>query len=107
MRSRSERREGFGPEESSFGVRALVVTDITCSACAESAFVSHHGVMPGGHASAERCLFVLAEAGTEHQIWIHVTPTLSRGTRASHVQQQLGTLHHKGIPVRAPLVRVF
>jgi|SRR5688500_12337223 hypothetical protein len=83
MGARSEDRDGFGPECWSLSVRALIVANLTRSACAEPAFVGDHGVMPGRQASGERCRFICAETRTKHQIRIHVNsrrPSLNRAS---------------------------
>jgi hypothetical protein len=82
VRSRIEHRDSFGPEGSSLRVRAVVAADVDGSRAAEAAFVGHHGVMPRGQSSAERCRIGRSEARAEPQVWIHVTP-LSRRARAT------------------------
>ena len=89
MGARSEGRECFGPESSSLGVGALIVAHVTRSACAEPAFVGHHGVMPGGQSSAKRVLFVRAETRTKidtdschiHSLSRHACATRSTAIR--------------------------
>ena len=93
--ARSERRDCFGPESSSLGVGALIVAGATRSG-AKPAFVGHHGVMPGGQSSAERLRLVRAETGTKDSIRIHVTLTLSRGTRPPQVERQSDETHDAG-----------
>ena len=78
MGARPERRDRLGPQHARLRVRALIVTGVACVPRPEAAFMRHHGVVPRGQASAERCAAVCSMAGAEHCIRIHLTPILSQ-----------------------------